>query len=301
MKKLLIILFILPSLLSEGQKLSDYLSYIGDPAGFDVPIILGSTNRKVNGALLGYSKVDTVTVSQGTTFDTMYFWKHGAKAFYKLLRVGTGGVTLPSQTGQSGKYLTTDGTNTSWGTVSGSAAWGGITGSLSSQADLVTALSGKANTSHSHAGTDITSGFIALARLGSGTPDASKFLRGDGTWQPDSANIPVDGTLNYGSGVLGINSNGAGASLYKSVGIASSSYSVADGIQMVLSNYTGGTCTVTLPSASSYPDRRITVKNISSNNVVIAGGYSGDPTTMVQYKSWTWQSISGVWYLVAST
>jgi hypothetical protein len=33
--------------------------------------------------------------------------------------VAGGGTSLPSQTGNSGKYLTTDGTNASWGTVSG--------------------------------------------------------------------------------------------------------------------------------------------------------------------------------------
>lgn len=49
------------------------------------------------------------------------------------------GVSLPSQTGQSGKFLTTDGTSTSWGTVT-APVWGAITGTLSDQTDLYTAL-----------------------------------------------------------------------------------------------------------------------------------------------------------------
>ena len=43
---------------------------------------------------------------------------------------------LPSQTGNNGKAIVTNGTNASWQTVSGAATWGSITGTLSSQTDL---------------------------------------------------------------------------------------------------------------------------------------------------------------------
>lgn len=45
---------------------------------------------------------------------------------------------------------------TSIGGSSGSTSWGSITGSLSSQTDLVTALAGKASATHTHAQSDVT-------------------------------------------------------------------------------------------------------------------------------------------------
>lgn len=49
--------------------------------------------------------------------------------------------------------------------------------------------------SHQHAGEDITSGTVAAARLGSGSPSSSNFLRGDGTFnQPTLGNLAA-GTI----------------------------------------------------------------------------------------------------------
>jgi len=63
-----------------------------------------------------------------------------------------------------------------------------LTGDLGGTAasPTVPGLSGKANTSHTHAASDVTSGTIASARLGSGTASSSTYLRGDGTWATPS-------------------------------------------------------------------------------------------------------------------
>lgn len=74
-------------------------------AGYTLPTASAST--------LGGVKVDgtTVTISNGVISAVG----------------GSSGTTLPSQTGNSGKYLTTDGSTLSWGTVSGGSGSGGTT------------------------------------------------------------------------------------------------------------------------------------------------------------------------------
>jgi hypothetical protein len=54
-------------------------------------------------------------------------------------------VTLNAGVPTSGQALTYDGTDLIWATVSGSAAWGAITGTLSTQTDLQTELNNKAS------------------------------------------------------------------------------------------------------------------------------------------------------------
>ena len=71
----------------------------------------------------------------------------------------------------------------------GSAAWGDIGGTLSAQTDLQGALDAKVPTSRQLAGLDLTANRSASdmrGALGTGTPSASNFLRGDGTWSAAS-------------------------------------------------------------------------------------------------------------------
>lgn len=74
---------------------------------------------------------------------------------------GTTGTELgiAQQGATSGQVLKWNGTAWAPDTdIGGSAVWGAISGTLSDQGDLNTALSGKANTSHTHAPADITQG-----------------------------------------------------------------------------------------------------------------------------------------------
>lgn len=56
-------------------------------------------------------------------------------------------------------------------------------------------------TAHAHSGGDIASGTVAAARLGSGTPSASNFLRGDGTWATPAGGGAVDSVFGRTGGV----------------------------------------------------------------------------------------------------
>lgn len=103
------------------------------------------------------SSDSTVTITGNSATDTVDFK----------------GYKLPTQTGNSGKYLTTNGTTESWGTVASGAAWGSITGTLSSQTDLNTALSGKLNTSGGTMSGDIAMSAQRLTSMGDMLFDAS--------------------------------------------------------------------------------------------------------------------------------
>jgi hypothetical protein len=59
------------------------------------------------------------------------------------------------------------------------------------------------NGEHTHSGSDIVSGTVAPARLGTGTPSGSNYLRGDGVWSDVIINWDLDGqnaAYNYETG-----------------------------------------------------------------------------------------------------
>ncbi len=82
-----------------------------------------------------------------------------------------------SEKGQPNGYASLDGTgkvpSAQLPDVGGGADWGDIGGTLSDQTDLQEALDGKADTSHTHSATDITSGTLPISRGGTDSTTAA--------------------------------------------------------------------------------------------------------------------------------
>lgn len=100
------------------------------------------------------SSVTATTLSYLDATSSIQTQLNGKEATITTLAINKGGTgqstaqaaidaLLPSQASASGKYLTSDGTNCSWGTPATGGSWGTITGTLSAQTDLQTALDAK--------------------------------------------------------------------------------------------------------------------------------------------------------------
>jgi hypothetical protein len=108
--------------------------------GSATPVAIGFTGRGAWSSSSTYAVNDIVTVTGSGTYLALQASTNQnpttATAYWMFLEgiAAPAGSSLPSQTGQAGKYLTTDGTNPSWAAVGG---YGGATETVGASADIV--------------------------------------------------------------------------------------------------------------------------------------------------------------------
>lgn len=150
---------------------------------------------------------------------------------------------------------------------------GSITLALSAnlQAWSALATSAKANASHTHAASDITSGVLGTARLGTGTADSTKFLRGDGTWQTIASGSGTVTSVDFSGGTTGLSASGGP--------ITTSGTFTMGGVLVVanggtgassLTGYVKGAGTSALTASATIPGSDIS-GNISGNAANVTG------------------------------
>lgn len=171
---------------------------------------------------------------------------------------------LPDQTGNAGKYLTTDGSAAAWNGVVATD----ITDSTSTGRSVLTAANaGAARTAitaaaatHTHAASDIVSGTVATARLGSGTADNTTYLRGDQTWATVSGG---SGTPAGSDTYLQYNSSGSfGASADLTWSESGKQLTVSGSPALIASN----------DGLTVSAQNTLTLDSASGGNVLIGGG-----------------------------
>jgi hypothetical protein len=87
---------------------------------------------------------------------------------------------------------------------------------------------------------------------------------------------------------------------YRAYTQGGSAYTVQDGQAVIYVNYPWGNATTTLPSASAWPGREITIKNLTGKNVVLVGVSTSDDNTIKNRGAFTVKSDGVTWNVISA-
>lgn len=183
-------------------------------------------------------------------------------------QIAGSGLALPSQAGNSGKFLTTDGSALSWATVSGS---GDVVGPASAVANNVVLFDGTTGKlikdsgvalSGTNTGDQLTFKTIAV----SGQSDVVADSATDTLTLVAGSNITI--TTNAGSDSVTIAASGGGSGITRSVNVVSTPTNAGATASTDYVYFVSGTTTITLPTAVGNTNR-YTIKNSGSNTVTV--------------------------------
>ena len=201
----------------------------------------------------------------------------------QVSRLSGRGLSLPSQSGNAGKVLTTDGSHANWATVSGT---GDVVGPASATANAVALFDGTTGKLLKDSG---------LALSGTNTGDQNLFrtiaVSGQSDVVADSttdtltlvagSNITI--TTNAGADSITIAASGTGGSgITRSINVISSPATAGATAATDYVYLVSGTTTLTMPTAVGNTNR-YTVKNVGVATVTIAfnGAETGDGSSTI--------------------